>query len=398
MPETTTALAEDYTPAFVRNAFPALMRVTFLDVALWQWIGIAVALAVALLCGYLLVLGLSASLRLLGRRTDNQWQIRILDRCRSPVAMLLALIVFGQLIDLLHLVGRFSVRLDLVARLLGICAFAWLAQRAVRATIDGIEAGLPTADEVRNRGLRTQLVVLNRIAGALIGFIAAAVFLSQFASVRQLGVSLLASAGVVGVVFGFAAQRSLGTLLQGIQLSIAQPIRIGDAIFMEGEFGRVEQIHLTFVVIRLWDLRRLIVPIGRFLEQPFQNWTRVPTHLRGVVELFVDYSTPVDRVREELSRVTQGEPLWNGDVCELQVIDSAPAAVKLRCLVSARTPEDLFDLRCLVREKMIAFLQALDDGLHLPVARNLNLSESKAMSGKPRADGPQALAPSSPKA
>jgi small-conductance mechanosensitive channel len=383
VPSTPLPEVEEYAPAFVQSAFPLLARVSFLDIALWQWVGVILALAVALLSGFVLALLFSSVVNHLGRGGNPPWRVRVVDRSRAPIAVLLALGVFEQLLDQLHLVGSLSVRLTFAAHLVTITAFAWLALRAIRAVIDGVEEGLPVGDEVRDRGLRTQLVLLNRIASALIVVIATAVLLSQFDAVRQLGVSLLASAGIAGVVFGFAAQRTLGTMLQGIQLSIAQPIRIGDGVFIEGEFGRVEQIHLTYVVLRLWDQRRLIVPIGRFLEQPFQNWTRVNTNLRGAIELFVDYSAPVERVREELLTLTRAEPLWDRDVCSLVVLDSTAAAVKLRAVVSARSPEELFDLRCSLREKMIAFLQKLDDGYHLPVTRSLNLTSSKAMSGNP---------------
>ena len=383
MPPVTPSEVEEYAPAFVQRTLPILTRFSFLDIALWQWVGMFAALAVALLCGYLLALGVTAMVSRMGDSGDHPWRVRLVDRSRAPIGILLSLAVFDQLLDPLHLVGRFSQRLASLADLLAIAAFGWLALRVVRAVIDGVEQGLPAADEVRDRGLRTQLVLLNRLASALIVVVTAAVILSQFAAVRQIGVSLLASAGIAGVVVGFAAQRSLGTLLQGVQLSLAQPIRIGDGVFIEGEFGRVEQIHLTYVVLRLWDLRRLIVPIGRFLEQPFQNWTRVQGHLRGPVELFVDFSTPVDRVRAEFLRLTALEPLWDKEVCTLVVTESTAGAIKLRGVVSARTPEDLFDLRCNLREKMIAFLQQLDNGYHLPVTRSLSLVDSKTMSGSP---------------
>jgi small-conductance mechanosensitive channel len=375
---------EQYAPSFVQSRLPFLVRVSFYDIALWQWIGGAVALAVALLCGYLLALVFSLVVKRLGRTGEHPWRAALVDRTRGPIAALLALGVFAALLDRLHLVGSLGMHVSFVVHLLAIAAFGWLALRGARGVIDGVERELTgRTDDADARSLRTQLVLLNRMITALIVVLALAAILSQFEGVRQIGVSLLASAGIAGVVVGVAAQRSLGTLFQGIQLSIAQPIRIGDLVVMENELGRVEQIHLTYVVLRLWDLRRLIVPIGRFLEQPFQNWTRVATNLRGTVELFVDYSTPVGRVREEFLKLTRAEPSWDGDICTLLVTDSNATAVKLRGLVSARNPDDLFDLRCSLREKMIAFLQRLDDGYHLPVARSLNLAASKAMSGNP---------------
>jgi small-conductance mechanosensitive channel len=171
-------------------------------------------------------------------------------------------------------------------------------------------------------------------------------------------VSLIASAGAAGIVVGLAARPLLTNLIAGIQIAITQPIRIGDAVIVENEWGWVEEITGTYVVVKAWDWRRLIVPLSYFLEKPFQNWTRQTTDLIGTVLLWVDYTVPVNHIRAKLEEIVRTTTLWDGQVVNLQVVDSSEHAVQLRALVSARTSEQTWDLRCEIREKLIAFLQA----------------------------------------
>jgi small-conductance mechanosensitive channel len=175
--------------------------------------------------------------------------------------------------------------------------------------------------------------------------------------VKEYGISLIASAGAAGIVVGLAARPLLTNLFAGIQIAITQPIRIGDALLVENEWGWVEEITGTYVVIKIWDWRRLLVPLSYFLDKPFQNWTRQSTDLIGTVMLWVDYTVPVARVRARLEEIVRESRLWDGQVVNLQVVDSNEVAVQLRALVSARTSEEAWDLRCEVREKLIVFLQ-----------------------------------------
>jgi small-conductance mechanosensitive channel len=181
--------------------------------------------------------------------------------------------------------------------------------------------------------------------------------LMTFDRIRHVGVSILASAGMIGIILGFAAQRSIATLFAGLQIALTQPIRIDDAVIVEGEWGRVEEITLTYVVIKIWDLRRLVVPVTYFLEKPFQNWTRVSANLLGTVFLYVDYSVPVDEVRRELQAILKVSALWDGQVGGVQVTNSSERTLELRLLMSAADSSKIFDLRCEVREKVLAFLQ-----------------------------------------
>jgi len=241
-----------------------------------------------------------------------------------------------------------------------------------------LETRLLANDEFMSRGPRTQVRLARHVWTGLVVLVALALILSGFHVVRTIGVSLLASAGIVGIVFGIAAQKSLGGLVAGIQLSMTQQLRIGDTVVVDTELGVVEEMHLTFVVVRLLDLRRLIVPATHFLDQSFQNWTRVRTHLLGSVELWVDYAAPLEQLRAELLRICKANKLWDGQTCTLQVTDASDKALKVRLMISAEGSTRLFDLRCEVREQIVALLQSLSGGRYLPHDRSSNLPDAAA--------------------
>jgi small-conductance mechanosensitive channel len=203
----------------------------------------------------------------------------------------------------------------------------------------------------------TQMRILQRVAKTLLVIFTAAIALMTFDSVRQYGVSLFASAGAAGIILGLAARPVLSNLLAGIQIAVTQPIRVEDQVIVEGEWGTVETITSTYVVVRIWDLRRMILPLTYFIEKPFQNWTYENTDLLGSVILHVDYTVPVDRLRQRLDQIVHESKLWDGKVAVLQVTDAPANMVELRALVSARNASQLWDLRCEVREKLIGFLQ-----------------------------------------
>lgn len=203
----------------------------------------------------------------------------------------------------------------------------------------------------------TQVRVLRRVTTTLVVVVTVAAALMTFDSVKQYGVSLIASAGAAGIVVGLAIRPLLTNLFAGIQIAITQPIRIGDAVVVENEWGWIEEITGTYVVIKLWDWRRLVVPLSYFLERPFQNWTRQSSDLIGTVQFWVDYTVPVAPIRAKLEEIVRSSALWDGQVVNLQVTDSNERAVQLRALVSARTSPQAWDLRCEVREKLIQHLQ-----------------------------------------
>lgn len=216
---------------------------------------------------------------------------------------------------------------------------------------------ISSPDNYLARKAHTRIGLLYRLASFLVILITLALVLTTFQSVTNIGKSLLASAGVAGIIIGFAAQKTIGAVFAGIQIAITQPIRIEDAVVVEGEWGWVEEITLTYVVIRVWDKRRLIVPITYFTEKPFQNWTRQEAEIIGSVIIHTDYSVPVDAMRAELDRLLELTPLWNRNVKVLQVVETTQREIQLRALVTGRDSPTVWDLRCYVREGLIAWLQ-----------------------------------------
>jgi len=251
-----------------------------------------------------------------------------------------------------------------------IAALTWLCTGAIGGIADGVIARYPSqaADNLSARRIQTQTRVLSRIASGAVLVAGLAFVLMSFPRARQFGASLLASAGVAGLVAGIAARSVFSNLLAGLQIALAQPIRIDDVLIVEGEWGRVEEITATYVVLKIWDERRLIVPLGWFIEHPFQNWTRTTSEILGTVFLWVDYSCPPDAVRAEAQRICEGSPHWDRRVCVVQVTDASERAMQLRILVSSAASGPNFDLRCELREKLIGFI-ALAYPRALPVLR-----------------------------
>jgi small-conductance mechanosensitive channel len=213
-------------------------------------------------------------------------------------------------------------------------------------------------DNLKERKIRTQLQFIRRVSTIFIILITVSLILLSFDNVRKLGAGLLTGVGISGIIIGFAAQKSLGNLLAGFQIAFTQPIRIDDVLVVEGEWGRVEEITLTYVVLNIWDQRRLILPINYFIEKPFQNWTRSTSEILGTIFLYVDYNVPVDILRTELTRLLNESVLWDKRVGILQVTDVKEHTIELRALVSARNSSQAFDLRCYIRENLIKFLSA----------------------------------------
>jgi len=207
------------------------------------------------------------------------------------------------------------------------------------------------------RKMHTQLRIIERIIIFIIVFIALASVLLTFDSIRKVGISLFASAGVAGLVLGLAAQRVIGSMLAGIQLAITQPIRIDDVVIVENEWGWIEEITLTYVVVKIWDKRRLVVPSTYFIEKPFQNWTRTSSRILGTVYIYTDYSMPIEALRNEFKRIVEQSGLWDGEVANVQVTNSTNHSLEVRFLMSAVDSPTLWDLRVYAREQLVEYMQ-----------------------------------------
>jgi small-conductance mechanosensitive channel len=250
-----------------------------------------------------------------------------------------------------------------IGRALAVAFVVALGWAAAIALDIGVEIYLrrfrtDSEDNLLARKHVTQMRILQRVAKTLLVIVTAAAALMSFDSVRQYGVSLFASAGAAGLILGLAARPVLGNLLAGIQIAMTQPIRVEDQVVVEGETGWIETITSTYVVVRLWDLRRMVVPLSYFIEKPFQNWTYEGAAQIGAVLLRVGYGVSVDRLRQKLDEIVRHNPLWDGKVARLEVTDITTDTVELRALVSARSAGQTWELRCEVREKLLGFLQS----------------------------------------
>ncbi|WP_300440879.1 mechanosensitive ion channel domain-containing protein [Christiangramia sp.] len=214
-----------------------------------------------------------------------------------------------------------------------------------------------STNNLKARKVYTQYTILENIIIFIIVTLSVGIALMSFESIRSVGVSLLTSAGIAGIIIGLAAQKAIGTLLAGIQIAITQPIRLDDVVIVEGEWGWIEEINLTYVVVRIWDKRRLVVPTTYFIEKTFQNWTRTSADILGTVFIYTDYGLPVEVIREEQTRLLNNTNLWDGNVNVLQVTNASEKTVELRVLVSAKDSPTAWDLRVYLREKLLAFIQ-----------------------------------------
>jgi small-conductance mechanosensitive channel len=251
-----------------------------------------------------------------------------------------------------------------------LAALTWLGISAVQGVADGVVASHPVdvADNLRARRIATQASVLSRTVTVVVLMAGTSMILMTFPSVRQIGTSLLASAGVAGLVVGLAARPLLSNLIAGLQIALAQPLRLDDVLIVQGEWGHVEQITGTYVVLRIWDERRLIVPLQWLIENPFQNWTRASAAIIGTVFLHVDYAMPLEPLRAEARRLCEASKDWDGRLCLLQVTEAGEHALELRVLVTSSDSSRSWDLRCFVREGLVSYAQR-EYPQHLPTLR-----------------------------
>lgn len=316
---------------------------------------VVVAAVVAAACHYLLV----AILSRLAKRSRSPVDELLIKHLRRPVLWIMVVVAIRLTIDPLDLPVGLENLAKTVFSMLLIALVSWLVVRATYVLSDAVAMRfkVDVKDNLRARKIHTQLRVLRRLIIIVVVIVAVASILMTFPKVRQLGTAILASAGIIGIVVGLAAQKTIGTFIAGLQIAFTQPIRLDDVVIVEGEWGRIEEITLTYVVVRIWDLRRLIIPITYFIEKPFQNWTRVSADILGTVFIYVDHTVPIDAIRAELQRILEGSEWWDHKVCVLQVTNTSERTVELRALMSAEDASLAWNLRCHVREKLVEFVR-----------------------------------------
>jgi small-conductance mechanosensitive channel len=335
----------------------------------------AIPLGISLLLG-LLAWALFAWLAHRARGRDHR-RARITRILSLPLAFVLPLIFLRAGLDATPLKDAQLALIKLALHIGIVGCMTWLLVRVVNGIVAAIlrDHRIDVADNLAARQIHTQARVLGRVASGLVILVGASVVLLQFDEVRQLGKTLLASAGILGLVAGIAAKPVFGNLIAGLQIALSQPIRLDDVVIVEGEWGRIEEITSSFVVVHIWDERRMVVPLTWFIENPFQNWTRRSADMLGTVFLWLDYRTPMAAVRSEIERICKSDPRWDGRVCIAQVTETSEVAMQVRLLVSARNSGDAFDLRCVVRERVLDFL-AREHPYALPRQRNELTRES----------------------
>jgi small-conductance mechanosensitive channel len=337
----------------------------------WSLLLCLIAGAAGLVAHYIIF----SALRRLCNRTNSVIDRSLIEHAYNPAKLILPVLAIFFVAPTLPLDEdhREVVRHLLALGLIG--GIGWLLTSLLYVLEDVIAAKYRTdvEDNLMARRIKTQVQVFRRIAVSVIGLVTFAAMLMTFPTVWNVGAGLFASAGAAGVVVGLAARPALTNLIAGVQIALTEPIRLDDVVIVENEYGRIEEIQTAYVIVRLWDLRRMVVPLSYFLEKPFQNWTRSSTDLLGTVFIYLDYTIPVEPVRQQLHAILKESELWDGKVWGLQVTDAKEHTVELRALMSAPNSSKAFDLRCYVRERLIAFVQEnYPDSL--PRVRNENCS------------------------
>ncbi len=322
---------------------------------LWSLAVLAGAMGLAIVAHSLLFALATRVARRPGRIIDNS----LVRHAEGPTRWIFPLLAIVLALPALPVrssvvrVLRHAVGLGLIA------ALAWVLILLAEVFGDALYAKyrMDVADNLGARRIRTQISVLSRIFSVVVIVVALAIMLMTFPAIHEIGTSLLASAGIAGIVVGMAMKSTLSNIIAGLQIALTGPIRIEDVVIVEGEWGWIEEILTTYVVVRTWDLRRLVVPLSYFIENVFQNWTRRTADLLAYVYIYCDYTVPVDALRQEFRRLVEASPLWDQKVCVLQVSDASERTMQVRALASASDSSKAWDLRCYVREKLIQFLQ-----------------------------------------
>ena len=342
---------------------------------------LAIGIGIFIICYYLIVF----LLKKIGKNPKYILPTNFAKKIRIPLFILLAAVLTYTLslsgnVDLGDTQRYILRKSAILATILSVSWTAILFIKAIRNRVVN-RYDISASDNLKARKIYTQFNILERIIVFVIIIFAIGIALMSFENIRQVGISMLTSAGIAGIIIGFAAQKALATLLAGIQIAFTQPIRLDDVVIVEGEWGVIEEINLTYVVVKIWDKRRLVVPTTYFIEKPFQNWTRNSSDLMGTVFIYTDYRIPAEGLRNELTRILENTKLWDGQVNVLQVTDTKRDSVELRALMSAKDSPTAWDLRVHVREKLIEYMQK-NHPESLPVSRLVISNEDRVISSE----------------
>lgn len=345
---------QPFTTDLTREVFRLWRELSWLP----EWAVIAIIVVGFVFVGWAANQIVFALLKLAVRKRDVFWR-GVVGRARLKVRIAVMIVALALAVTVSPLDPGPSEFIRQALIFLLIITLGWMLMGAsdMWAVVYLRRFNMASEDNLIARKHVTQARILQRVAALLIAIVTLGLALLTIPAVRQWGMSLLASAGVVGIIAGFALQPLLTNLIAGVQIATGQPIRLDDAVIVEGEWGTVEEITSTYVVVKLWDWRRMVLPLTYFIQKPFQNWTRETSRLIGTAFIYVDYEAPMDRLRLELERICRESPLWDGDVISLQVTDITDRVAQVRCLASARNGSTAFDLRCEIREKMLAFMR-----------------------------------------
>lgn len=320
------------------------------------WIALAIAAAVALVVALVVTAVLALIVRLVGRR--RRWPGALVKRARVPFRVFLVVVLLWVGFTVSAPAGDWTAGVDQTFLILTIGAGAWLVC-ALTLFVEDVALARYTIDRPNNRiarRMRTQVLILRRLAMAVVIVLAIGAILLTFPGAQAVGTSVLASAGVVSIIAGLAAQSTLANVFAGMQIAFSDAVRVDDVVIVESEWGRIEEITLTYVVVHIWDDRRMVLPSTYFTSKPFQNWTRRNSELLGSVEFDLDWRVTPGEMRTELEHILARTELWDRRVSVLQVTDAVGGYVRVRILVTAIDAPTLFDLRCFIREEMIAWL------------------------------------------
>ena len=323
----------------------------------WLWpAGVVIGAVFLAFVGHYVVFAVAASL---ARKTDNAVDNALVLHGGKGTRLLFPILAVFLTVPVLPLAPDAA---GAIRHFVGLCLIAsvgWLLIELTKVVNDLIETKhtVQDPDNLQARQIHTKFRIFNRIWTYLVIFLSLIFMLMTFPAIRLFGVSLFATAGLAGIVAAMAARPVLANFIAGLQVALTDTIRLDDVVIVEGEWGWIEEIGTTYVVVRIWDLRRLILPISYFIERPFQNWTRKTADLLGTVFIYADYTVPVEEVRQELHRILKSSPLWDQKVWNLQITNATEQTLELRALMSAPDSSQAWELRCFVREKLVQFLQ-----------------------------------------